>query len=163
MPLGIDYDRLNAIFDPINRTGGVLFPVFIPEPLDIDTASIEILGDYIFPFKVRLITVQAFCSTLFTTASINPIVGIAVGTSGVASAGLATEVSTITLTSPGVVGAAEVAPTRWAGSTTATTIDTTQSIWVYIKTAAAAGSYPSTAQDGAVRICLWLAQLNAPE
>ena len=163
MSLATDYNKLNVIFDAQYRGGGVLFPFWVPINIDLDTASCEALGDYSFPFKVRLITAQAFCTTAFTTASINPIVGIAVGTAAALSAGAATEVSTITCTSPGLVSTTEVAPTKWNGSTTETDITTSQSIWVYLKTLAAAGSYPSGAEDGTVQVCLWLAVLNGPE
>ncbi len=161
MTMGSDYSKLNKIFDPA-AGGGVMFPFWIPVNIDLDTASTQVLGDFAFPFKVRLVTAHAFCTTAYTTASTNPVIGIAIGTAAAGSAGAATEVSTITCTSPGVVATTEVAPTNWSGSTTPTDIATTQSIWVYLKTAAAAGSYPSAAQDGTVQVCLWLAQLNAP-
>lgn len=164
MPLGSDYNKLDKKFDPNYSGGGVIFPFTIPAVLDFDTASTNCLGDYSFPFKVRLITAQAWCAAAFTTASVNPIIGIAIGTSGVASAGLATEVATITATSPGELSSAsaEATTTKWNGSTTATDIETTQSIWVYLKTAAAKGSYPSTAEDGSAQVVLWLAVLNGP-
>jgi hypothetical protein len=161
--MGSDFNKLNKIFED-----GVIFPFHVLNRLDISVVSVEAVTAYQFPFKVRLVTAQAFpvghevgglasvIPTLTypkTTASIEPVIAVAVGTTSVAAA---TEVSLITLDGLGTKGI------TWNGTTTATDITTSQKIWIYLKTAAAVGSYPSTGADGLAAVCLWLAQLNGP-
>lgn len=170
MALGRDYDRMCPIFNWNTRAGGVLFPYY---PLALgqiasnapfinfdgaDTSSI--LARCRFPMRVRLITCEVYPVSddqgLKTgAATAEPIIAVAYGTIGLASAGAGTDIAVITCDGSGALS------DHWAGTTTATTIETTQELAVYLKQAAATSGASGLA-DGGGSVVLWLALANAP-
>ena len=168
MALGRDYDKLCPIFNWNTRSGGVLFPYF-PMSLgqaasnaayiDLDASASTIFARVRFPMRVRFLTCEAFaCSddqgVKTGAASTEPVIAINYGTASLASVDAGTEIATITCDASGGIG------DRWAGTTTATTIETTQELIVHLKTAASSSTSNLT-YGGAVPV-LWFALINTP-
>jgi len=163
-----DYDKQCPLFNFSTRSNGVLFPYF-PMSLgqaasnltyiNFDGSASTIHARVRFPMKVRLITCEAFgvsddVATKGGAASTEPVIGLVYGTAGLASIDAGTSIAVITCDATGAVGKV------WAGTTTPTTIETTQEIIVHLKTAAASGT--SANIDGGAVPVLWFAVVNAP-
>ena len=157
-----DYNEMCPLFDWQYNSAGVVFPFTLPTKITLAAAAST---DYLTAFKLggkfRLISADAYACTdqaeaalKSNVASTEPVIGIAYGTSGLASAGAGTEIVVITCDGAGTLGK------KWAGTTTATTLATTSELWVYIKTAAVAATTANLL--GAARIVLWLASMNSP-
>lgn len=167
MSLGTDYDGLCPLFD-FDNGGGVLFPYY-PMALgqaasnlgyiDLDGSASVIHARVRVPMPSRLITCEAFaCSdttaTKAATATAEPVLGVVIGTYPLASIDAGTSIAVISCTGTGDVGV------KWAGTTTATDVATTQELIVHLKTAAA--STTSANQDGGAVPVLWFAAVNSP-
>ena len=166
MALTSDFNALCPLFD-FGNSGGVLFPYFMTvsdtvqnNRVDLDHTNLSLcFGKAKFGWDVRLITCEAFaCSdgaaVKSATATAEAVISFRYGTS-VATIEDGTEFAVITCDGSGPVGK------RWAGTTTATTISSTQEIGIFLKQAAATSS-TSTCQDGAAQVVLWFAVVNTP-
>lgn len=163
-----DYDKSCPLFDFNNASGGVLFPYYPLQlgqgasnasTIDLDGSASAIFARITFPMKVRLITCQAFAVSdaqglKAAAASTEPVLALCYGTDGLASIDAGTEIATITCSGAGAIG------TTWSGTTTATTIETTEELILHLKTAAASGT--SANQDGGATVVLWFAVVNSP-
>jgi hypothetical protein len=167
MSLGADFNNACPLFDYANG-GGVLFPYY-PMSLaqaasnaayiNLDATASTIFARIKLPMKSRLITCEAFaCSddqgTKGAAATTEPIIGISYGTADLASVDAGTSIAVITCDATGAIGK------RWAGTTTETTIETTEEVIVHLKTAASSGT--SANQDGGAVPVLWFASVNSP-
>jgi len=166
MALTTNYDKFCPLFDFAN-SGGVLMPYF-PMSLgqaagngkyvDFDTASV-VFARVRIPQATRLITCEAFAvsdanALKGASASTEPVIGIVYGTSPLASIDAGTSIAVITCNATGDIGV------RWQGTTTETTLATTDEIIIALKTAAASGT--SANIDGAAVPVLWFANINSP-
>jgi hypothetical protein len=167
MASSTEYQKQCPIFNWETKNNGVLFPYF-PMALgqaasnlpyvDLDATASTIHARVRFPMKVRFMTCEAFaCSDDAATkggaASAEPVIGIVYGTAGLASVDAGTSIAVITCDGTGDVG------TKWSGTTTETTIETTQELIVHLKTAAASAT--SANQDGGASVIMWFAVVNA--
>lgn len=167
MALGTDLNNLCPLFD-FGNSGGVLFPYYPmllgqsdgnAKFIDLDGTSNAIHARVRVPFPSKLITCEAFAvsdasATKAAAATTEPIVGIVYGTYPLGSAGAGTSIGVITCDLTGDVGH------KWAGTTTATEIATTEEVMVYLKTAAVSATTAN--QSGGSVPVLWFAQVNSP-
>ena len=167
MSTGSDFNVLCPLFD-FNNGGGVLFPYFPMDLgqaasnltyIDLDGSASGIHARVRFPMEVQLITCEAFATSNATalkdaTASTEPEIGIVFGTSPLASVDAGTSIAIITCTGTGDIGA------KWAGTTTATNVASTQELIIHLKTASVSATSANT-EGGAVPV-LWFAATNAP-
>jgi len=168
MALGSGFENLCPLFD-FNNSGGVLLPYF-PMSLaqtgsalpyvNLDGASLSApLARVRVPMAATLITCEAFAVSddqglKSGAASVEPIIGIVVGTYPLASVGLGTSISLITCDLTGDIGH------KWAGTTTQTAVSTSEEIIIHLKQAAL--GVASDDQDGGAVPVLWFAATNAP-
>jgi len=168
MALKRDFHKACPIFDWEYRDAGVLFPYYPlalgqsdgqAQYIDLDGSASAIHARIRFPMKVRLITCEAFAVSdgqglKAAAATTEPVIALAYGTAALASIDAGTSIAVLTCSGSGAIG------DRWTGTTTPTTIETTQELIVHLKTAASSGT--SANQDGGAVPVLWFAVTNAP-
>ena len=169
MALANDYNTLCPMFD-FNNSGGVLFPYHIKlsDSTHLDRVNLDAsadvdaktpLGKAKFGWDVRLITCEAYaCSDdqglKGAACTVEAVLSLRYAAT-MATLDDGTEFAVITCVGTGDVG------DRWAGTTTATTISSGQEIALFLKQGAE-GDAASTNQDGAAKVVLWFAVVNAP-
>ena len=175
MALASDYNALCPLFD-FGNSGGVVFPFVIPAAdyttrvtwggaIDLDGGDTSSIMCRFRPIMdLRVISCQIMSAedadgnTKGGTASIEPVITFGYGTAPLASGEESTTINAVTCIATGDAG------TVWGPgtSTTPVTISSTQEIVVYLTTAAAEGSWPSSRGHGAGIPIVWFAHVNAP-
>ncbi len=166
MALDSDFNVLCPLFD-FSNSGGMLLPYFPMDLgqsdgngtfIDLDGSASVIHARVRVPMASRFITCEAFAvsdasGTKGAAATVEPVLGIVIGTYPLASIDAGTSIALITCDLTGDIGA------KWAGTTTATDVATTQELIIHLKTAAA--STVTVNQAGGAVPVLWFAAVNA--
>jgi hypothetical protein len=167
MASSTEYQKQCPIFNWDTKNNGVLFPYF---PLQLaqadgnlkyinfDGSASTIHARVRFPMKVRFMTCQAFaCSDEIGyktgPATVEPVIGFVHGTAPLASIDAGTSIAILTCDGSGSIG------DSWSGTTTETTVNTTEEIIVHLKTAADASV--SSRMFGGATVVMWFAVVNA--
>ena len=168
MALNTEFQNQSPIFNWETRDGGVLFPYY-PMSLgqaasnaayiNFDATASTLYARVRLPMKARLMTCEVFAvsddqGVKGAAASTEPVIAVNYGTAGLASIDAGTEIALITCDGSGAIG------DKWNGTTTQTTIETTQELLVHLKTAAVSAT--SANKDGGGVPVLWFAYVNAP-